>query len=147
MSIELREITRDNWQRCIALNPGTPGDTYVSSNLYSLAEAKVKPSLVPLAIYDGDAMVGFIMYNTLPEENGSYGIYRVLVDVAHQHTGYGRAAVLQVVERMRRIPGCRVIGLDYAVANTPAALLYASLGFKQEAEPHNGSYDAFLTLS
>jgi diamine N-acetyltransferase len=142
--ITLREITRENFRECFALQVDDEQRTYVASNVYSLAEAAYEPVLTPLAVYDGDAMVGFVMYTSQPIE-GRYWIMRVMIDRNHQHQGYGRAAMVQLIERMRAIPGCQEIVLDFEKENTQAEQLYLSLGFERIDE-NDHAYIARLKL-
>jgi|SRR5579884_1978985 len=129
-AVSLREITRDNWEDCIRLAVGEGRERYVASNVYSLAESRFYPDMVPLAIYAGETMVGFVMYGLDPRDN-QFWIYRLMVDRAHQGTGYGRAALAQVLARMRRLPGCRAVVIGYEPDNLVAARLYASFGFRE----------------
>jgi diamine N-acetyltransferase len=87
MTVMLREITKDNWRQCIALDPGPAGKTFIPSNLYTLAESKFSPSFVPLGIYVESVMVGFVMYNTQMEADGSYSIYSMMMDARYQGKG------------------------------------------------------------
>src|SRR5579884_3211055 len=117
--VTLREITRDNFRECLGLQVDDHQRTFVASNAYSLAEAAYEPAVLPLAIYAGDTMVGFVMYTVQPIE-GRYWVMRVMVDGHYQHQGYGRAAMKQLIERMRAIPGCEQIYLDFEKGNLPA---------------------------
>jgi len=90
-----------------------------------------------LAIYADQTMVGFIMYNDRPLDDGTYRISRVMIDHRYQGRGYARASVEQVIQRMRQIPDCQAIVLDYSPHNTAATHLYAALGFQViEANEH-----------
>jgi diamine N-acetyltransferase len=130
MTVCLRAITRGNWYSCTQLQLRPDQQDFVSPVTLSLAQSKFEPERVPLAIYDDDTLVGFIMYNDSPLCDGSYRISRVLIDQKYQGRGYGRQAVLQVVERMRQIPSCKEILIEYAPENAVAAHLYTSLGFE-----------------
>ena len=134
MSIALRAITRDNWRECIALAVAEGQEGFVAPNVYSLAQARAEPERVPLAIYDGDTMVGFVLYNDRPPPDGTFRLSRLMVDQRYQGRGYGRAASMAVIQRLRTIPDCREILLDYARENVGAAHLYGSLGFQPIAE-------------
>jgi len=59
----LREITMENFHNCLDLKVNEDQKNFVASNMYSLAEAKADGVSVPLAIYDDETMVGFVMYN------------------------------------------------------------------------------------
>jgi len=61
MSVTLRENTKDTRRHCIQLDPGLAGKNFIPSNLYVLAESKFAPSFLPLGIYVGSVMVGFVM--------------------------------------------------------------------------------------
>lgn len=62
MNIELRPVTKSNFEAIIQLEVSHDQQHYVASNLYSIAESKVFPECIPLAIYDGNRPVGFLMY-------------------------------------------------------------------------------------
>ncbi len=85
------------------------------------------------------------MYNDQPLHDGSYRISRVLIDQKYQGRGYGRQAILQTIERMRHIPACKEILIEYSPENSVAARLYSSLGFepfgKKEYGVVNGKLD------
>src|SRR6266851_4081563 len=47
----------------------------------------------PLGIYVESVMVGFVMYNTQAEADGSYSIYSMMMDARYQGKGYGTTAL------------------------------------------------------
>ena len=147
MSVTLREITKDNWRHCIALDPGPASKAFIPSNLYALAESKFSPSFVPLGIYVESVIVGFVMYNTQPEADGSYSIYTMMVDARHQGKGYGTTALRLVFKRLRQLPHCTTVSLEYDRANEQAARLYRRLGFREVAESPTGGIIAHLHLT
>ena len=148
MDVTLREITMKNFRESIRLSIQEDQKGFVASNVYSLAEAKVDGVSNPFAIYVGDQMVGFIMYDFERKENRGY-ITRLMVDARFQHSGYGRAAIIQVIDRLNAIPGCHEIYTSFVPANTVAAKLYASLGFEITGETTEDGTEtvARLTLS
>lgn len=83
MSVTLREINRDNWKECIKLKSSETQVNFVASNVYSLLESKFEPSFFPLAIYNNEAMVGFVMYGLDPDD-GSWWVIRLMVAQEHQ---------------------------------------------------------------
>jgi len=129
--IELRDVTKENWLECINLKLKPHQDGFISSNLFSLAQSRYEPCRVPCAIYnDQNQMIGFIMYNDEPlEDDGTYRISRLMIDKAYQGNGYGRAAALEAIERLRDVPDCQEIVLNYASDNEAAATFWKSLGF------------------
>ena len=137
MDVTLREITMENFRECIRLNIAEGQRSFVATNVSSLAEAKVDGVSHPLAIYADDQMVGFIMYDFEPEEDRGY-ISRLMVDARFQGHGYGRVAMVQVIDRFKDIPECREIQTSFAPANTAAETLYLSLGFERTGEVVDG---------
>jgi diamine N-acetyltransferase len=126
--VTLRDLTPDNWQTCIRLKVRDDQSTFVATNVYSVAESKIEPSLMPRAIYAGDEMVGFTMYGRDPAD-GSCWVVRLMIDQRYQGRGYGRAAMQAVIELLRAYPDCHDIYLGVEPDNPGAQKLYASLGF------------------
>ena len=92
-------------------------------------------ALVPLAVYDAAArgwerpsvpMVGFTMYELAA---GVGSIMRLMIDRAHQGRGYGRAAISEVIRRLRLHPEVELIATSHRRDDEAAARLYQSLGF------------------
>jgi diamine N-acetyltransferase len=130
MGITLRKVNMENFHQCLALELAPDQNNFVASNIYSLAEAKADGVSVPLAIYAGEDMVGFIMY-WYDDKNGKGYIDRLMVDRRHQRKGYGRAAMLEVIDILKRNSGIRGIQVSFAFNNINAEKLYASLGFRK----------------
>lgn len=129
MTVTLREITRDNWEQCIDLRVNKEQQQFVASNLYSIAEVQFLPDFKALAIYTDETMVGFVMFG-LDEDDHNYWIYRLMVDENHQGKGYGKAALLQVIERLKEKPDCNEIIVGYKPENIEAEKTYLKAGFQ-----------------
>lgn len=102
--VHLRSVTLDNFHECISLEVNESQKGLVASNVKSLAEAYVNPNLFPLVIYDAAVtgyekpqlpMVGFTMYEITA---GVGFILRLMIDRKYQRKGYGRAAMLKVIQ-------------------------------------------------
>jgi len=146
-AIELRPITRANWQACVDIEVRPDQREFVAPNAYSLAQAAYEPGLIPLAVYEAESgeMIGFLMYAELPDDQGRHWIYRVMIAPQHQGKGYGRALMLAALARMRAtIPTLREITLDFHKDNAPAERLYESLGFRKTGEVEGD--EVFATL-
>ncbi len=143
--ISLREINMDNFHECIHLKVNENQRNFVASNMYSLAEAKADGVSVPLAIYDDDTMVGFVMYN-YDEKNKMGWIDRLMVDENHQKKGYGRFAMNEVIKRLKLIDSCEKIRTSFEPNNDVAKKLYTSLGFKLTGEVCGGESVAILDI-
>jgi len=155
VDVHLRPVTLDNYKECLGLRIDAAQEGLVASNAQSLAEAKVNPALVPLAIYDGAArgyeqpslpMVGFTMYELIA---GVGFILRLMVDQAFQGRGYGRGAMVEVIRRLQLYPEVEMIATSHRRENATAARLYATLGFGPWKVAWAGPEDAdvFLRLS
>jgi len=62
MTINLRDITNENWIECIFLTTNKEGkhfvcEKFVASNALSLAQSKVQKGWITKAIYNGETMV------------------------------------------------------------------------------------------
>ena len=134
--VHLRRVNSDNIAECLALQVEDEQAQFVAPNAKSLAQASVNPALVPLAIYDSAArgfefsppvpMVGFTLY----ELTAGVGlILRLMIDERYQGKGYGKAAMREVIRRLRLTPEVEMIATSYKRGNAAAAHLYESLGF------------------
>jgi diamine N-acetyltransferase len=145
MAVVLKPVTSDNFVQCIKLKVAPEQENFVASNLYSIAQSKVEPECVPLAIYHHDTLVGFAMY-ALDQDEGKYWIFRLMIDAAHQGKGYGRAAMEALIDRMRHVSGCDESAISYELTNDAARRLYASVGFAETGEVIDGETVARLKL-
>ena len=135
--VNLQLITNDNRAECVALKVSESQTNLVASNEASLIEAKNDPTLLPLAVYDITGlghlpphmpvpMVGFVML----EIKGGVGcILRLLIDRDHQGQGYGKAAMVESIRRLKLYPEVQLIVTSHRRKNKAAANLYKSLGF------------------
>ena len=111
--LELRKIDRNNVWQVARLKVKRAQADYVASNIESILEAfatrEAGGIAAPFALYDGVALVGFVMigYGDLPgEENpaisaGNYCLWRLMIDERWQGRGYGKQAIEKVVENVR----------------------------------------------
>jgi len=143
--VTLRDITRHNWRECVNLKIRPDQRHFVETNAVSMAQARYEPEWVPLAVYDGATMVGFVMYGIALEDR-QHWILRVMVDAAHQGKGYGRAAMRELLARMRDDPACDEIFIDFAPDNAVAEALYLSLGFEKTGAIVKGEVVARLRV-
>ncbi len=146
MSVSLREITPENFKECINLKVADGQEKFVAANLMSIAQAKIYPTINPFAVYDGDEMVGFVMFG-FDTDDERYYLVRLMVDEKHQGKGYGRAATLEVIEQMGKIEDCREIYLSFVPENTGAERLYKSVGFQRTGEISEGEIVMRFTIA
>lgn len=129
--IFLKEIDPKNFSDVINLKVAEDQKKFVASNVYSIAQAKVQPECIPLAIYDEETLVGFIMY-CLDTDDKEYWIYRLMIDEKYQAKGFGREAMKQVIEKIREDNTHHIIYISFEQENNVAKKLYESFGFKPD---------------
>ena len=128
MSITLKEITKDNFIECIRLKV-REDQPYVASNVYSIAESKVDPDNIPMAVYAGETMVGFVMYE-LDYSGRELYIGRLMIDQRYQHMGYGRATLEAMKQIGMQDAGIDRLALSTNPKNTYGIRVYEKFGFK-----------------
>src|SRR5436853_5705212 len=147
MELSLREITAQNWQDCIALRVSKKQIPYIPSTIFSLAESKFLPDRVPLGIYDGDAMIGLVVCSYSPEIGRAW-IHRIMIDESHQNKGDSRGTMQKILQRLTRIPGCKLIGADWRPGNASLEKCYNSFGFQKTGQrTAEGDIVAILRLN
>jgi diamine N-acetyltransferase len=134
MTVELRPITENNWHDCCKLKVAEDQKRFVATNSVSLVQAAYEKHLLPLAVYDGETMVGFVMFSKERHPQWGYWIIRLMVDEAHQRKGYGRATIKEVLRRLGEWPDCAEVFISEVPDNVVAARLYESLGFVKTGE-------------
>jgi diamine N-acetyltransferase len=127
--VSLRDITKDNFWDCISLEVCDDQKEFVTSNAVSLAQSKYRPECIPLGVFSGDEMVGFVMY-CIDADDGEYWIYRMTIDRAHQGKGFGTEALKLLVERIKKDDTRHSITLGVHKESAAAVALYERFGFE-----------------
>ena len=145
--VTLAEIDRHNYLSILDLSVSDEQRSFVASNMYSLAQAYAQPECVPLALYAENKPVGFAMY-CLDENDHDYWIYRLMIDKRFQGRGYGRSAMLLLIERIRSFADeeHRSIYISFEPENEVAKSLYESLGFAPDGRIEYGEVVYRLAL-
>ncbi|MDF2905397.1 MAG: spermidine acetyltransferase [Herbinix sp.] len=126
--IILKPVDESNFEDVIKLKVSEDQETFVASNVYSIAQSKVLPECIPLVIYDGEELIGFLMYAMDREEN-EYCIYRLMIDSKYQSKGYGRAAMESLIEQLKEDQEHHLLFISFEPENERAKALYESFGF------------------
>lgn len=135
--IEFREIDRDNFFDVIELRVSEEQKSFVAPNVFSLAQAKAFPECICLAIYHNDILVGFTMY-CMDYEDKEYWIYRLMIDAKYQGKGYGKAAMMKLIDHIKQDIEHQVIYLSFEPENKGARTLYEKLGFEPDGRVIDG---------
>ncbi|MDX1772030.1 MAG: GNAT family N-acetyltransferase [Planococcaceae bacterium] len=128
-NVKIEELNAENWYDCCVLEVEPSQSKYIESNAVSISQSKFEPTLKPYAIYFEEKVVGFLMYNSVPEELEGNWIYRIMVDKDYQGKGIGKAATKLMISEMAKQPNIKKLVVGYHPENKGAHNLYASLGF------------------
>ena len=89
------------------------------------------PAHSVFAIDAGGDMVGFYVVHPELRDASCWWLGWFALDRRQQGLGYGRAALQAVLERLRRVAGCRRVRLLVAQDNVRARRLYERNGFRE----------------
>lgn len=128
MGVTFRELTKMNFKECINLKV-RDDQRFVASNLYSIAQSKIEPEYIPLAIYNDETLVGFIMY-TLDLEKRELYLCRLMIDAQYQGKGYGKESLDLIKSIATETPGIDKIELSTKPDNHHGIKVYEKAGFK-----------------
>lgn len=132
-AIEVRPIDQGNFREALELEVTAEQSAWVASTARYLALCAYGGLWHPLGLYADDVAVGFAMW-AHDTEDGSHWIGGFLIDGARQGRGLGRAAMLAIMDYLRRTRGASQFALSYAPDNEVARRLYRSLGFVETGE-------------
>ena len=142
--VTLEPVNRANFKACIDLQVALDQAGFVATNLYSIAQAKIEPTFVPLAVVAGETVVGFAMYGH-EVDTGRWWIIRLMIGADHQGKGYGQAAMAGLIAKMVDLHGCDEIRLGCVIGNDRAKRLYERCGFLDTGEVEDN--EAIMVLS
>lgn len=128
MNINFREIDKTNYNTCIMLKVAENQKDYVASNEFSLVQAAYEEGLYPLGIYDGNEMVGFLLYDYDQELEG-WSFSRFMIGINHQNKGYGTIALRKFLEFFHNKFPNEKIYISVEIDNEIAIKLYEDFGF------------------
>ncbi len=126
--IRLKPVDENNFEEVIKLKVSEEQQSFVATNVFSIAESKVLPECIPLAICDEEELVGFAMY-AMDRDDKEYWIYRLMIDEKYQSKGYGRKAMEELIKRISTDKEHNIIYISFEPENKRAKALYENLGF------------------
>ena len=108
--------------------------TLVAPTAKSLAEAYVYYNTArPFAIYNDEVMVGFVLLREL-EDLQCYYISQFMIDEHHQRKGYGKQAMVVLINRLKEEKKYSKIDLCSVEGAEAVERLYTGLGFVPTGE-------------
>lgn len=140
--MELKEINKENYLECIKLKVYPNQENFVATNSFSLLESHYEGNCYPYGIYDEGVMVGFLMYahNLAGTEYpiDSWWMQRLMIDCKYQRKGYGKQAIMLLLEYIKSQNICQEFYTSAEPANAGAIMLYEKLGFVRTGEIVSG---------
>lgn len=129
--IRLKEITKENLIPVTDLEPEESQKGFAEDNLFSIAECYLYKEFVPKAIYDGELLIGFVLYYFVEGEPDYVFLHRIMIDKRFQGRGYGVKAMEACVEQFKKeFPSIGCVELIHYPDNDRAAAVYEKAGFK-----------------
>ncbi|MFS0674826.1 GNAT family N-acetyltransferase [Ornithinibacillus sp. 179-J 7C1 HS] len=104
-------------------------ENYIESVEECLQEAETYEEWHPVAIYHDEEIIGFAMYGSFGVNKDTW-IDRIMIDEKYQGKGFGRKAMLKLINIVSKEYGVNTIYLSIIEENEAAYNLYKSIGFK-----------------
>ncbi len=146
MDIRLEKISTDNYEDVLSLQIDEKQKNFVSSPVYALAQAYVyHKTAFPFAVYDGDVIIGFIMFGFYESRN-QYTLWKFLIDKRYQNKGYGKESLLQGIQYVKEQFGCTELYTGVAIGNRVAEHLYEKVGFKKTGQIEDNAVEMHLRI-
>jgi diamine N-acetyltransferase len=132
--IKLTDINKDNWVKCVMLNPDknepiSVVTKFVDSVAYSMVWSQMEQGIITKAICNDEEIIGFTMYGYCEEIQG-IKIYSILIDSKHQGKGYGRKILNLILDEISKNSSVKKVYLTFNPENLKCKVLYESIGFK-----------------
>lgn len=149
LDINFRKIDKTNYNVCVSLKVAEHQSNFVASNVFSLVQACYEDKLYPLGIYNGDEMVGFLLYD-YDEELAGWSFSRFMIDIKHQNNGIGSRALEGFLIFFHNKFPSEKLYTSVEIDNQIAINLYEKYGFKKkeryEYRIENTTYREFRML-
>lgn len=156
MTIELRDVTMENYFDVLNLDVKEYQKQFIATNAISLAESYVYTKngdfVAPLAVYDNDVIIGFVMIaydKKIGISSGNYLLFRFMIDKNFQNQGYFKPIMDKVLDYVRTAPAglSNKLWLSYEPENEQARFCYLSYGFKETGEISENEVVAIYDLT
>jgi len=146
MDIELRPITKENWKEVAALKLSQSQKGFVFDNSYSIAESFFCENSIAKGVFSNGKAVGFIMYESLDDEDkpDEVEFLRFMIDEKHQGKGLGKSVFRLALEEIRQTKGPKKVHICFMKENTVASSLYSSFGFESGGIDEHGQINLVL---
>lgn len=137
--INFRNITEDNFEAIVNMKRPA-GETFVASNVYSLAQAwlfREANDVYPFAIYNDDEPVGFMMLDEDLEER-CIVVWRIMFPEENAGKGYGTESLKLIAKLAKESGKYDFMIIQCALDNERAKHVYEKVGFRDTGEIEDG---------
>lgn len=136
--VSLQPVTTDNLFAILKLKVADNQRNFVAPNEISIAQAYfARETAWFRAIYADDTPVGFLMLADEPRKP-EYFLWRLMVDQRYQGLGFGRKAVLLLIDYVKTRPQATELLVSYQPAQGNPGSFYNSLGFIETGQILDG---------
>jgi diamine N-acetyltransferase len=133
MGIIFKPVDKENWLDCVNLEVSEEQNDFVTNNTFSVLQSHYDDRNYPVAIYNGNEMVGFLMY-FYDEDFKAYRLRRFMIDKDFQGHGYGKMALLELKKIIKDNYDGDKLYTSVKPENNVAKKLYEKSGFKKTGE-------------
>lgn len=147
MNIQFETVNDINRKAVQGLKVAKGQEGYIEPVTECLEEAGQFSCWRPVAVYDGEKLIGFAMYcrwKDSPHER--VWLDRLLIDARYQGKGYGKACLSKLLERLKAEYGCGEIYLSVFPENKVAIRLYEEFGFRFNGEKDIHNEDVMVLV-
>lgn len=141
--VRLAPVDAADRESVAALTVTAEQSRFVASPTHYLTLCAAEGVWHPLAVYEHDAVVGFLMW-AIDEEDASCWLGGIIIDARHQGRGLGRSAVTAALDLLADRATGGGFALSYGPDNHRAAALYRGVGFVETGEQVDGELVARL---
>lgn len=112
MAIRLVEITKDNLNSVLRLKVSESQNQFVANNAVSILQGTYEENVWFRGIF----------------------LWRYMIAEQHQSKGYGKSALLQIIDMVRGLPNAKSLSLSCLPADDSPRPFYEKLGFAETGE-------------
>ena len=133
--ISLRVLSEDTLRPILKLSDAMVSgqEMMVAPNAVSIAQAHFNNKAWFRGIYADDTPVGFVMLYD-DSDKPMYFLWRLMITGPHQGKGFGRQAMLRLIEYVKGQPGATELKASYMPIPGGPGPFYESLGFEPTGE-------------
>lgn len=126
--LHFKSVNAENRREVEGLTVFSEQTGFIESVSECLREADELELWRPVGIYDSDTLIGFAMYGYFPEPApGQLWLDRLLIDKRYQGKGYGKQAVLSLLDRLHTEYQSGTVYLSVYENNPHAIKLYQQI--------------------